>query len=88
MEANALARGFHELDENLFRVGRGGEEEIDASAVCTSARGGIERFQREPRAQDFRRAIHIANVNFDLLNSFAEFLQEARNGPGTFWLAA
>src|SRR3984885_7648063 len=78
----ALARGFHKLDENFLRVRPGSQEEIHARTVGAGARGGIERRQREPRAQNFRRAIHIADVDVNLLNTFAELLQVARNCAG------
>src|SRR5271156_6533922 len=82
-----LAGGFYQFDENFFRVGPGRQKEIDASAVGAGARGGIERCQRESSAQDFRRAIHVSNINFDLLDSLAESLQEARNRAGATGLA-
>src|SRR5580692_4376493 len=78
----ALARGFHELDENFLPVRRGGQEEIHTRAVGAGARGGIERRQSEPRAQNFGRAVDIAHVNLDLLNPFAELLQVSRNRTG------
>src|ERR1700734_276684 len=86
-QSPALARGFYQFNENLFRVEPGSQKEIDTRAVGAGACGGIERCQRETRAQDFRRTIHISNINFDLLDSLAELLQEACNSPGAARLA-
>ena len=59
---------------------RSHEEKIHAGAVRSGARRGIDRFNIESRAQDFRGAVHVGNIDLHLLNSFAKFFEKTRDG--------
>ena len=41
----------------------------------------IEGFEAEFGSKNFRRAVHIAHVEFDLLNALSEFFEEASKRP-------
>ncbi len=63
------------------------EEEIYAGTIGSGARGGIDWIEVEPRAQNIRGTIHIANVDFHLLDSLAEFFEKSRDRPRAAGLA-
>ena len=58
--------------------GRNGQDEVDACAVGSEARLGVDGFEREALAEKSRGAGDIAHLAFHLLDALAGTRQEAR----------
>lgn len=68
--------GFVELDQDFGRVGGGNEKEVYAGAVRAGACRGVDRRHVKFTFENLRGAVHVLALIFDLLDTFAEFLQE------------
>lgn len=76
------------LDQQFAATGQGDQEEIDSRSIRSGARGGINRREAEAHAKNFRCAIDVVDVHFNLLDSFAKFVQVTRNRARSAGLAA
>src|SRR5713101_8889203 len=76
-------RRFHKLDQDLLPMRGSCEEEIDAGTVGAGARLRVDGLLAEARAKNLCRTVNVLHFVLHLLNSFAEFLQEARNCAGS-----
>jgi len=65
-----------------------GEKEIHPRSIGSGACCRVNGLDAELLAQNFRCLVHIAHQQFNLLDSFAEFLKKASDGSAPLGLLA
>jgi hypothetical protein len=70
---------FYQLNQDLPSLYRGHKEKIHTRSVGPATRLWIDRLMGKSSAQGFCGSVYISREQFDLLDTFAESLQIARN---------